>query len=133
MFASRLMSTSASSHSTAHIWPATAWTSFSLRRLVSSSFYRHRHSSLWSLARANQPNKVPNQQWNSVAVGLGPSVESDDERWPTQRHLNNTDFTQLFRDGWIGSCGTTSDEIRSWLEPLFEAGELVTVAIAEGS
>jgi hypothetical protein len=57
----------------------------------------------------------------------------DDERWPTQRHLHNTDFTQLFRDGWIGSCGTTSDEIRGWLEPLFEADELVTVAIAEGS
>lgn len=55
----------------------------------------------------------------------------DDERWPTQRHLNNTDFTQLFRDGWIGSHGTTSDEIRSWLEPLFDADELVTVAIAE--
>ncbi|WP_213454695.1 hypothetical protein [Rhizomonospora bruguierae] len=57
----------------------------------------------------------------------------DDERWPTQRHLNNTDFTQLFRDGWIGSCGTTSDEIRSWLEPLFDADELITVAIAEGT
>ncbi|MFL6076884.1 MAG: hypothetical protein ACJ73S_26115 [Mycobacteriales bacterium] len=59
-------------------------------------------------------------------------IKWDDERWPTQRHLNNTDFTQLFRDGWIGSCGTTSDEIRGWLEPLFEADELVTVAIAEG-
>ncbi|MEU5786000.1 hypothetical protein [Micromonospora lupini] len=57
----------------------------------------------------------------------------DDERWPTQRHLNNTDFTQLFRDGWIGSYGTTSDEIRSWLEPLFDADELITVAFAEGT
>jgi len=56
----------------------------------------------------------------------------DDERWPTQRHLN-TDFTQLFRDGWIGSYGTTSDEIRSWLEPLFDADEMITVAIAEGT
>lgn len=55
----------------------------------------------------------------------------DDHRWPTQRHLNNTDFTQLFRDGWIGSCGTTSDQIRTWLEPLFDADELVTVAIEE--
>ncbi|MET8354235.1 MULTISPECIES: hypothetical protein [unclassified Micromonospora] len=60
-------------------------------------------------------------------------VTWDDDRWPTQRHLNNTDFTQLFRDGWIGSCGTTSDEIRSWLEPLFDADELITVAIAEGA
>jgi hypothetical protein len=57
----------------------------------------------------------------------------DDERWPTQRHLNNTDFTQLFRDGWIGSYGTTSDEIRSWLEPLFDADELITIAISEGT
>lgn len=58
-------------------------------------------------------------------------VTWDDKRWPTQRHLNNTQLTELFRDGWIGSCGTTTDQIRSWIEPLFEADELVTVAIAE--
>jgi hypothetical protein len=57
----------------------------------------------------------------------------DSNPWPTQRHLNNTTFTQLFRDGWIGSCGTTSDEIRSWIEPLFDADELVTVAVEENS
>ena len=55
----------------------------------------------------------------------------DDERWPTQRHLNNTAFTQLFRDGWIGSCGSTSGAIRSWIEPLFDADELITIAVSE--
>jgi hypothetical protein len=54
-----------------------------------------------------------------------------DERWPTQRHLNNTAFTQLFRDGWIGSCGTASETIRSWIEPLFDADEFITIAVSE--
>ena len=53
----------------------------------------------------------------------------DDERYPTQRHLNNTMFTQLFRDGWIGSCAATSDYIRGLIERLFDADDLVTVAI----
>ena len=57
----------------------------------------------------------------------------EDKRWPTQRYMNNTTFTQLFRDGWIGSCGTTSDDIRRWIEPMFDADELVTVVIAENS
>ncbi|MGH3660503.1 MAG: hypothetical protein ACRDTQ_01415 [Micromonosporaceae bacterium] len=55
----------------------------------------------------------------------------DNENWLTQRHLNNTRFTQLFQDGWIGSRGTASDEIRGWLDPLFEADELVTLAITD--
>jgi hypothetical protein len=55
----------------------------------------------------------------------------DEQDYPTQRHLNNTMFTQLYRDGWIGSYGSQSELIRSWIEPLFEADELVTVAIQE--
>jgi hypothetical protein len=54
-----------------------------------------------------------------------------DGQYPTQRHLNNTHFTHLFRDGWIGSCGTTTDAIRSLVEEFFEADDLVTVAIDE--
>jgi hypothetical protein len=57
----------------------------------------------------------------------------DAEQFPTQRYLNNTLFTQLYRDGWIGSCATTSDYVRSLIDRLFDADELVTIAIAEGN
>jgi hypothetical protein len=54
-----------------------------------------------------------------------------DDRYPTQRHINNTTFANLFRDGWIGSCGTTSDHIRALVDRLFDEEDLVTVAIEE--
>jgi hypothetical protein len=68
---------------------------------------------------------------NSTKAGNLRIGWDDDQSYPTQRHLNNTMFTQLYRDGWIGSYGSQSDLIRGWIEPLFEADELVTVAIQE--
>lgn len=58
-------------------------------------------------------------------------VVRDNDRYLTQRHINNTTFTNLFRDGWIGSCGTTSDQIRELVDRYFDAGDLVTIAIDE--
>jgi hypothetical protein len=58
-------------------------------------------------------------------------ITRQDKRYPTQRHINNTTFTQLFRDGWIGSCGTTSDEIRNIVDRQFDEDDLVTLAIDE--
>jgi hypothetical protein len=54
-----------------------------------------------------------------------------DDRYPTQRHLNNTQFTELFRDGWIGACGTTSDMVKSIVDRYFDADELVTLVVDE--
>lgn len=56
-------------------------------------------------------------------------IAREDGQYPTQRHINNTMFTNLFRDGWIGSFGTASDELRSTIEHHFDADELVTIAI----
>jgi hypothetical protein len=49
------------------------------------------------------------------------------------RHLNNTLFVQLVQDGWIGSAGTVSDELRSFVEARVSDGRSVMLAIGSGA
>jgi hypothetical protein len=49
------------------------------------------------------------------------------------RHLNNTLFVQLVQDGWIGSAGTLSDDLRAFVEARVEDGRSVILAIGTGA
>ena len=49
------------------------------------------------------------------------------------RHLNNTLFVQLVQDGWIGSAGTVSDELRAFVEARVADGRSVMLAIGSGA
>ena len=44
------------------------------------------------------------------------------------RHLNNTLFVQLVQDGWIGSAGTVSDDLRAFVEARVRDGRSVMLA-----
>jgi hypothetical protein len=48
------------------------------------------------------------------------------------RHLNNTHFIGLVQDGWIGSSGALSDELRTLVESLVEGGRSVLLASGTG-
>ncbi len=49
------------------------------------------------------------------------------------RHLNNTLFVQLVQDGWIGSAGTVSDELRTFVEARVQDGRSVMLAFGTGA
>lgn len=46
------------------------------------------------------------------------------------RHLNNTQFIDLVRDGWIGSAGEVSKDLQALIESLVGAGDSVVLAHA---
>lgn len=53
----------------------------------------------------------------------------------TKRHeppyLTNTEFTDLFRGGWVGSWGSTTDQITALINQALERGRMVTVALRD--
>jgi hypothetical protein len=48
------------------------------------------------------------------------------------RHINNTQFVQLVQDGWIGSVGSVSDQLRDYVEARVQDGKSVMLAIGTG-
>ena len=48
------------------------------------------------------------------------------------RHLNNTQFTHLVQDGWIGSTGQLTEELRELVEALVVNGRSVLLAVGRG-
>jgi hypothetical protein len=53
----------------------------------------------------------------------------------TKRHeppyLTNTEFTDLFRGGWVGSWGSTTDQISVLINQALERGRMVSVALRD--
>jgi hypothetical protein len=53
----------------------------------------------------------------------------------TKRHeppyLTNTEFTDLFRGGWVGSWGSTTDQISILINQALERGLMVSVALRD--
>ena len=49
------------------------------------------------------------------------------------RHLNNTLFVQLVQDGWVGSAGTASDDLREFVEARVEDGRSMMLATGSGA
>lgn len=47
------------------------------------------------------------------------------------RHLNNTQFVQLVQDGWIGSAGAISNQLRDFVEDRLKGGSSVVLAFAD--
>lgn len=47
------------------------------------------------------------------------------------RHLNNTQFVDLVQDGWVGTAGDVSDELREFVRALLVDGRSVVVAVGE--
>lgn len=50
---------------------------------------------------------------------------------PNTRYLNNTQFTDLFEAGWIGSTGLTSQHLDAQLRATYELGHSLVFSIAE--
>jgi hypothetical protein len=48
------------------------------------------------------------------------------------RHLTNTSFVQLVQDGWVGSSGSVSTELRTYVEATVRAGQSVMLAVGTG-
>ena len=48
------------------------------------------------------------------------------------RYLNNTEFTGLVRDGWIGSRGPATDKIARLVRESLETGHAVVVGVGSG-
>jgi len=47
------------------------------------------------------------------------------------RYLNNTDFTGLIREGWIGSSGIETNQIARWIDESLKRGGMVVLARSE--
>jgi hypothetical protein len=47
------------------------------------------------------------------------------------RHLNNTMFIDLVRDGWLGSRGPGTDEIRDLIQQSIQTGHAVMLGIQQ--
>jgi hypothetical protein len=46
-------------------------------------------------------------------------------------YLTNTEFTDLFRGGWVGSWGSTTDQITALINQALEGGRMVTVGLRD--
>ena len=47
----------------------------------------------------------------------------------TPRYFNNTQFTELVRDGWIGTQGSATNQITAIIQASLERGRAVTLAV----
>ncbi|MCU7730914.1 hypothetical protein ODJ79_44980 [Actinoplanes sp. KI2] len=46
-----------------------------------------------------------------------------------QRHLNNTQFIELVRDGWIGTSGSGSDQVQNLIRQSIQTGHAVVFGV----
>lgn len=74
---------------------------------------------------------VPLELWKSLSgsgelVGPKGGVVLHGDRLP--RHLSNTNFVALVREGWIGSRGATSDLLQQVISESLHSGRSVTLA-----